>query len=92
MLKDIVSVQPLETYHLFLKFEDGIEGIVDLSRIIEFSGVFAPLKDPQSFAQVKVDPELRTIVWENGADLDPVVLYAIVFGQPLPNYESQISA
>jgi hypothetical protein len=37
------------------------------------------------FAAVRVDPELGTICWPNGADLDPDVLYALVRGEPAPD-------
>ncbi len=87
MLKDIVAVNPLENYQLHLKFEDDQEGVVDISQLIEFTGIFAPLQDSTYFAQVKLNPEWGTIYWENGADLDPDVLYAIVTNQPIPNYE-----
>jgi hypothetical protein len=36
--------------------------------------VFEPLKDPEVFRQVRVDEELGTVVWPNGADLDPDLL------------------
>ncbi|MBE9126040.1 MULTISPECIES: DUF2442 domain-containing protein [unclassified Coleofasciculus] len=81
MLKDIIDVQPLEGYKLRLRFDDGIEGIVDISKIIEFTGIFTPLQDPDYFAKVQVNPDLGTIQWENEADLDPVVLYATITGQ-----------
>lgn len=87
MLKDIVAVQPQEGYQLYLKFEDGIEGVIDISQLIEFTGIFAPLQDLTYFTQVKVNPDWGTIYWENGADLDPDVLYSVVTGQPIPNYE-----
>ncbi len=90
MLKDIVAVQPLEAYHIHLRFEDGIEGGVDVSRLIKFSGIFAPLKELSYFTQVRVSSEAGTIVWPNGADLDPDVLYAAIAGEAIPNYE-QIS-
>src|SRR6266700_1002901 len=67
MLKDIVEGRPLGGYRLYLRFE----------------GVFAPLKDPATFAQVRVHPEVGTIVWPNGADLDPDVLYAELSGTPI---------
>lgn len=86
MLKDIVAVKPLADYQLLLTFEDGIEGIVDISQLIQFSGIFAPLQDQATFAQVQIHPELGTLIWQNGADLDPDVLYALVSGQPLPSY------
>ncbi|MBC6479730.1 MAG: DUF2442 domain-containing protein [Hormoscilla sp. GUM202] len=87
MLKDIIKVQPLDKYNLCLSFEDGVEGIVDISQLIEFTGVFEPLKFKAYFDGVKVNPEWGTIYWENGADLDPDVLYAVVTGQAIPNYQ-----
>lgn len=86
MLKDIVSAQAISPYQIHLRFEDGIEGVIDLSKIIQFSGIFSALADPTYFATVQVNPEFGTIVWENGADLDPDVLYSLVSGQPIPDY------
>ncbi|MEG3835968.1 MULTISPECIES: DUF2442 domain-containing protein [unclassified Microcoleus] len=83
MLKDISSVQPLKNYQLHIKFEDNQEGVVDISQLIEFTGIFAPLQDLTYFNQVKLNPEWGTIYWENGADLDPDVLYSIVTNQPI---------
>ena len=88
MLKDIVAVQPLEDYRLHLRFEDGAEGVVDVRQLVCFGGVFAFLSDPKEFASVQVNPDLGTIFWPCGADLDPDVLYALVTGQPIPNYEA----
>jgi hypothetical protein len=41
------------------------------------------LKDPSYFRQVRAHPESGTVVWPNGADLDPDVLYAHLTGQPI---------
>ena len=68
-----------------------MEGVVDLSKMIEFTGVFAPLKDRSFFEGVYVNPELRTIQWANDADLDADVLYAAVSGQALPDFEQVVS-
>ncbi len=91
MLKDIVSVQPIQPHQLYLRFEDGAAGTVDLNQILEFSGVFAALRDPDYFATVQIDPEIGTIGWSNGADLDPDVLYSIVTQQPIADYASSES-
>lgn len=60
-----------------------MEGEIDLDDIIRFSGVFAPLIAETEFAKVRVDAESGTIVWPNGADVDPDVLYAAVSGTPV---------
>jgi Protein of unknown function (DUF2442) len=87
MLKDIIAVEPLENYQLRIRFEDGVEGVVDISQMIKFTGVFAPLQDKENFAKVEVNPEVGTIQWQSGADLDPDVLYATITKQPIPQYQ-----
>ncbi|MDX6632055.1 MAG: hypothetical protein QOG26_60, partial [Solirubrobacterales bacterium] len=47
---------------------------VDLSGHLD-GPVFEPLRDPELFAQVRVDSEAGTVTWPTGADLDPIVLY-----------------
>jgi hypothetical protein len=83
MLKDIVAAKAAGDYRLHLRFEDGVEGVVDLAPHLTFRGVFEPLRDREYFAQVRVDADLGTVVWPNGADLDPDVLYGRVTGTPI---------
>jgi hypothetical protein len=71
MLKDVVAAKALSNYRLHLRFEDGVEGVVDLGADVSVRGVFAPLRDPTYFAQVRVDPELGTVAWPNGRRLKP---------------------
>ena len=82
-MKDIIAVEPVHDYRLRLRFEDAVEGVVDLASL-SFRGVFAPLQDLAYFRQVRVDKELGTVVWPNGADLDPDVLYSQITGKPIP--------
>jgi len=86
MLKDIVDVHVLDNHRLRLRFENGVEGIVDVARLVKFTGVFAPLQERDYFAQVRVNPDTGTICWPNDADLDPDVLYALVSGEPIPTF------
>lgn len=83
MLRDVVEVRPLGGHRLHLRFEDGVEGDLDLGEMIDFKGIFAALRDEMEFAKVRVYPELGTIVWPNGADLDPDVLYSRIVGEPI---------
>jgi len=83
MLVDIVEARPLGGYRVHLRFEDGVEADLDLGELIRFEGVFAPLRDPARFAELRVHAELGTICWPGGADLDPDVLYARATGKPI---------
>ena len=87
MLQDIVEAVPLENYLLNLRFEDGVVGVVNVSECVSFTGVFAPLRERTEFAAVHVNPELGTVCWPCGADLDPDVLYALVTGTEIPSLE-----
>ena len=81
MLQDIIAAKTLGDYRLQLRFEDGTEGVVDLATQLSFSGIFEPLRDASYFSQFRVDPELGTLAWPNGADLDPDVLYGRITGK-----------
>lgn len=70
----VKDVTPLEGYSVRLTFTDGTRKDVDLAPYLK-GPIFEPLRDPAKFREVSVDPELGTIVWPNGADLCPDVLY-----------------
>lgn len=91
MLVDVVNVEIRDGYKLLLRFDDDTEGIVDIRRLIQFRGIFEPLRDPAYFRLVRVDHELGTICWPNGADLCPDVLYAEATGTRLPEFSTSIS-
>lgn len=83
-LIDVTDVKPMDGWNLELTFKDGLTSVVDISRIVDrFEGVFAPLLDPDFFRRVRVDPEIGTIVWPNGADICPDVLYSHASGKPI---------
>jgi hypothetical protein len=76
------SVEYLEDFRVLLEFSDGTRRTVDLEPLLH-GPIFAPLRDRECFRRVHVDEELGTIVWDNGADMDPDVLY----GSALPAWQ-----
>lgn len=81
MIPQVVEVKPLPNYCLWLRFLDGTSGTVDLSQEL-WGPMFEPLTNPDVFHQVRVDPELETVVWPNGADLAPEYLYQMAQQTP----------
>ncbi len=74
-LVHVTSVEALEGFRLLLSFDDGSRREVDVKELLR-GPVFEPLlKNPDLFRRVEVDEELGTIVWPNGADIDPAVLH-----------------
>jgi hypothetical protein len=69
-------------YRVWLRFADGVEGVVDLEDEL-WGEVFDALKDQNEFSKVSFDRELGTLVWSStGADFAPEFLYQ----QLRPNY------
>jgi hypothetical protein len=74
MFLHVKEAKYLHDYVIWLRFNDGAEGEIDLEKELE-GEVFGPLKELQLFQRFHVDQELETITWENGADLAPEFLY-----------------
>jgi hypothetical protein len=77
MLHPIHRVRSFETvgrYTLRLQFEDETEQIINFEPVLA-GELFGPLRDLSLFNQVVIDPEVHTLVWPNGADLDPATLH-----------------
>jgi len=70
----IEEAKYLNDYKVELKFTNNKIGIADLKDEL-YGTIFEPLKDKKLFSTLKVDKDLDTIVWDNGADLAPEFLY-----------------
>lgn len=80
MIPRVTEAKYVEGYRLWLQFSDGKSGIIDLSDKL-WGPVFEPLKQVDTFRQVRVDPELETVCWPNGADFAPEFLYERITAQ-----------
>ena len=72
----LTEAQPLDGSAVHVRFEDGTTADVDLSYLLDYGGVFEPLRDPAYFARLRADTDAGTIVWPNDADIAPETLYA----------------
>jgi hypothetical protein len=73
-LYDVTWFERIGTYQLRVGFDDGTSQDVDLEPVLH-GELYAPLRDPDFFARVALDPEAGTLVWPNGADFDPTTLH-----------------
>jgi hypothetical protein len=72
----LIEATPSEDYMVHVRFADGLIADVDLSYLLDYGGVFEPLRDVKYFRQLCADAEAGTIVWPNEADVAPETLYA----------------
>ena len=76
MLPRITQVEVVGAFRVALTFTDGSVGVADVGPwIAGLGGVFAALQDSAFFGRVQEDVDAGTLVWPNGADLDPDMLY-----------------
>lgn len=78
MFLHVTEARYIEGYKVEVSFNDGKTGIADLSAALK-GPVFEPLQDLSAFSQLRVDEELETIVWPNGADLAPEYIFFQAF-------------
>lgn len=78
MIPHVIVAEYKGEYRIWLRFNDGSEGAVDLKDRL-FGEMFEPLKDTNTFKSFRIDPELETLVWPNGANLAPEFLHDHLF-------------
>lgn len=74
----LATVEPLPGFRLHVRFNDGLEGKVELSDLIHSpaAGVFAALRDEYRFRQVTV--VLGAVTWPGDIDLAPDAMYRAI--------------
>jgi len=70
----VTSFEHVGQHRLKVRFEDGLCRTIDFRPVLK-GELYGPLGDPEVFAQVRLDPEVHTLVWPNGADFDPATLH-----------------
>ncbi len=70
----VTSFEITNTYTLRIRFDDGTEQTINFQPILK-GEIYGPLLDVTLFNQVRLDPEVHTLVWSNGADFDPATLH-----------------
>lgn len=80
MIRHTTEVTPLSGYRLFLRFNNGATGEVDLTAELDVE-VFEALRDPAMFATASQHPAMRTVAWVNGTDLAPEFLLDLMRAQ-----------
>lgn len=78
MFLHVTEARYINNYQVELRFNNGRQGIADLTSALN-GPMFEPLKDLAEFAKIRVDAELETVVWPNGADFAPEYLYYQAF-------------
>ena len=74
MTPRLCGAEYLGEYRIFLTFDDGKRGVIDLKHEL-WGEVFEPLRDVGLFRRFRFDAELDTIVWPTGVDLAPEYMY-----------------
>lgn len=73
-LHRVTDFQVIGPHRLRVAFRDGMVREIDFRPVLA-GALYGPLRDPDLFGQVRLDPEVHTLVWPNGADFDPATLH-----------------
>ena len=70
----VVSFEIVEPFTLRVSFDDGTVQAINFEPVL-FGELYGPLRNPNLFNEARIDPEVHTIVWPNGADFEPATLH-----------------
>ncbi len=84
----VTSFEIVDTYTLKITFDDGTVQTINFEPIL-YGKLYGPLRDLVVFNQVKLDPEVHTLVWPNGADFDPATLHD--WPEQLPHFLEMVT-
>ena len=70
----VCSFEIVSAYTLRVRFDDATQQTIDFRPILA-GELYGPLRDLELFGRVRIDPEVETLVWPNGADFDPATLH-----------------
>lgn len=88
MRPEITKVTAIEKYKLFVRFDDGVEGILDLGDVAG-KGVFSSWDVKNNFFEVYIGPESKAITWPDEIDIDTYNAYCIIKGISPEDYFTQ---
>jgi len=74
LLYRVTAFEIIAPYAVRVTFDDGTAQAIDFQPMLA-GQIYGPLRDLALFRQVKLDPEVHTLVWPNGADFDPATLH-----------------
>ncbi|MBC7865337.1 MAG: DUF2442 domain-containing protein [Bacteroidia bacterium] len=80
----MIEIKALENFKLFLKYNDGVYGVVDLSNI-ERKGVFEIWNTPGEFEKVRIG-ESHVPTWGEELDIDSLNLYLTLVGKTFEEF------
>ncbi len=87
MFPHLISVEAVAKYKLQLRYDDGIEGMVDLSHLAG-RGVFKVWNEGDTFFRVSIDSETNALIWSDMVDLDPDSLYLQLRGLTFEHFKA----
>jgi hypothetical protein len=70
----ITGFEVVAPYTLRIRFDDNTEQTINFEPVLH-GEIYGALRDLSLFNQVRLDPEVRTLVWSTDADFDPADLH-----------------
>jgi len=70
----VVSFEKVAPFTLRVGFDNGTSQVIDFGPVLT-GELYGPLQDPSFFHRVRIDSEVHTLIWPNGADFDPATLH-----------------
>ncbi len=83
MSPHVVELEVCEPFQVWVRFDDGVAGVVDLSDSAAVGGIFAQWSDEAFWRSARIVADSGAVAWGAGSEIDvcPFSLYLDLTGQ-----------
>ena len=87
----VVELEVREPYRIWVRFDDGVAGVIDLSDSAALGGIFAQWSDEGFWRSAHIVAESGAVAWGDGSEIDvcPLGLYLDVTGQAFEDLRAE---
>ena len=90
----VVELEVRTPYTIWVRFDNGTAGEVDLSDSADTGGIFSVWSDEACWRSAHIVPDTGAVAWGDGTEIDvcPLSLYLDLTGQSFDDFRTDASA
>ena len=87
----VVELEVREPFQIWVRFDDGVAGVVDMSDSASVGGIFARWSDEGFWRSAHIVADTGAVAWGDGSEIDvcPLSLYLDITGRTFEDLQAE---